>query len=744
MSVFRAAALAGILLAAVATAPADAYQRPGATTRLSVGYDGKQASDPVDGVIGLSSWQTAISADGRYVAYSSTAVNLVPGDVNNASDVFVYDRVTRRNEIVSVSSSGQRTVGECGSATPSISADGRYVAFSSCAANLVQGDTNLASDVFVHDRATRRTERVSVKANGGQAMQPVDGHGSGAPSISPDGRYVAFGSAASDLVPGDTNGFTEVFLKDRAGGAIQRVAVSSAGEQGNNSTGGVSVSAGGKFVAFGGYASNLVPDDTNNAHDVFVRDVAKRKTERISLRSGGVQGNSGGASGVAAAGGRAISADGRYVMFSSNANSLIPNDSNAAFDIFVWDRATKRAQRISVGSPGHQGESSSNLGSLSLDGRYVAFGSAANNLVPGDTGTEASDTVFVGLRPGDGDVFLYDTRFMTTEMLSVAPDGTEAKGHCTTAGGLLAAESAESFGGAVSADGQYVAFQSCATNLVPGDTNGTRDEFLRYRGPHVGTAAVAAKGGSAVTVSGWSTFTGAVLASAADNPADAPADAVMNGGEIVGGQLLYRAEAQDLFLELDLSQIPALGVTLTGLTAPGDPRVVYGLRFVANGVTYEVRVQRAGVNSADPLNAAMGLFTCTEVACTEVAALRGGYGTTGEQIVVSLPLTVIGNGGTALAEGGVLSSLRAYTAFGTYYGGPAQLLDELVLSTKPSVAVPAKTVTVTAGRTTVRATLTDGSWSASLPASLFRGPTNVTVRSCLGAECRATTTQVRL
>lgn len=743
MRVFRATTVTGILLAAVVTAPADAYQRPGATTRISMGYDGKQASDPVDAAIGLSSWQTAISGDGRYVAYTSTAVNLVPGDVNNLSDVFVYDRVTRRHEIVSVSSSGQRAV-QCGSANPSMSADGRYVAFSSCAPNLVQGDTNVASDVFVHDRATRRTERVSLSAAGRQTLLPADSHGSGAPSISPDGRYVAFTSAASDLVPGDTNGYQEVFLKDRATGAIQRVAVSSTGEQGNHSSGGASVSAGGRFVAFGSYSSNLVANDTNAAHDVFVRDVLGRKTERISLRSGGIQGNTSGASGVAAAGGRAISADGRYVMFSSNANSLVPSDSNGAFDIFLWDRQTRRAQRISVGSPGHQGDGSSNLGSLSLDGRYVAFGSAANNLVPGDTGTAATDTITVGPQPGDGDVFLYDTKFMTTEMLSVAPDGTEAKGHCTSAGGLLAADSAESFGAAVSTDGQYVAFQSCATNLVPGDTNGTRDEFLRYRGPHVGTAVVTAKGGSTVAVSGWSTFSGAVLATAADKPDDGAADPVLNGGEIIGGQVLYRAEAQDLFLKLDLKQIPAMGVTLSGLTPPGDPRVVYGFRFVANGVTYEVRVQRAGANSVDPLNAAMGLFTCTEVVCTEVAALRGGYGTTGEQVVVSIPLSAVSNGGKALAEGGVLSSLRAYTGFGTYYGGATQLLDELVLSTRPSVVVPAKSVTVTVGRTSVRATLTDGRYTANLPRSLFRGPTNVTVRSCLGAECRASTASVRV
>ena len=743
-SLRRAAVVAVATACVLPGAGQAAYQRPGQTVRI-LGYNG-QAQDPVEAAIGLSSWQNAISGDGRYLAFTSTATNLVPNDVNNAADVFVYDRVTRRVERASVSSDEVPAAGPCASSgSPSISASGRYVAFWSCAANLVPGDLNAATDIFVRDRVAGTTRMVSTKANGGQAMLPVTGHASGgAPSISPEGRYVSFGSQASDLVPGDTNDKSDVFLKDLETGAIQRVSVSSTGTQSNDSSVSSSVSADGRYVAFPSYGNTLVPDDTNNAIDVFVRDVRARKTERVSLRSGGLQGSASGASGLAATGGRAISADGRYVMVSSTSTTFVPNDSNGTFDIFVWDRKTKRMQRVSVGSDAHQADGSSSPGALSLDGRYVVTASSANDLTPGDTGLNGSDTVTVGRQPGDVDVYLYDTKFMTMEMLSVAPDGTEAKGLCGAAGNLLSSGSGESFGPTVSADGAWVGFQSCANNLAPGDTNGTRDEFLRHRGPHVGTAVVTTKGGSSVAVSGWSTFTGAVLTTATDPATDGAADDPLNGSELIGGRLLYRAEQQDLFLVLDLKQIPQLGVSLTGLTAPGDPRVVYGTRFTANGTTYEVRVQRAGANVADPLNAAMGLFECTEVVCTEVASLRGGYGTTGEQIAVSIPLSLMTRDGKALAEGGVLSSPRAFTGYGTYYGGATELLDQLILSKQASVTLPRKSVKVTARGVSRTVTPTNGRFSATLPRSAFRGLTAVVVTSCLGRECRSLTTAVRV
>ena len=192
----------------------------------------------------------AISSDGRYVTFQSDAASLVAGDTNGVTDVFVHDRLTGTTERVSVDSAGAQ--GNGASSVPSISADGRYVAFLSDATNLVAGDTNGVSDVFVHDRTTGATERASVSTGGTQS----DG-GCGYVAISPDGRFVAFGSLAANLVSGDTNGTGDVFLRDRTTGTTERVSVTTGGAQGNNFSGSPAVSADGRYVAFESRASNL-------------------------------------------------------------------------------------------------------------------------------------------------------------------------------------------------------------------------------------------------------------------------------------------------------------------------------------------------------------------------------------------------------------------------------------------------------------------------------------------------------
>ena len=256
---------------------------PGATSepitvRVSVDSAGGQADD--------SSILPAISADGRFVAFASKAGNLVPGDSNGTFDIFVHDRQTGATERVSVDSAGAQ--GNNNSAFPAISADGRFVAFVSEASNLVAGDTNGAenafagSDVFVHDRATGQTERMSVDSAGGQANNNFIE----STAISADGRFVAFVSAASNLVPGDTNGTLDVFVPDRHTGATERVSVDSAGGQANSpflAVGGLAISADGRLVAFDSLASNLVPGDTNGTLDVFVPDRHTGATERVSV-----------------------------------------------------------------------------------------------------------------------------------------------------------------------------------------------------------------------------------------------------------------------------------------------------------------------------------------------------------------------------------------------------------------------------------------------------------------------------
>ncbi|MBI4728411.1 MAG: PD40 domain-containing protein [Acidobacteria bacterium] len=321
----------------------------------------------------------------------------------------------------------------------SVSADGRYVAFASAASNLVPGDANGRADSFVRDLAGGTTERVSVSSSGAEGDW-----GSGWPSISADGHYVAFESIASNLVPGDTNGQWDIFVRDRAAGTTERASISSSGEEGNWHSFRPSVSTDGRYVAFMSWAYNLVPGDTNGRWDIFVRDRAGGTTERVSVSSSGAQGN-GNSSELS------ISANGRYVAFGSGASTLVPGDTNGGADIFVRDRAAGTTERVSVSSSGAEGDWGSGWPSVSADGRYVAFGSGASTLVPGDTN-------------GYDDVFVRDRAANTTERVSVSSSGAEGD-----------ADSSEA---SISADGRFIAFSSYASNLAPGDTNSASDIFL--------------------------------------------------------------------------------------------------------------------------------------------------------------------------------------------------------------------------------------------------------------------------
>jgi len=246
-------------------------RQTGATIRANVSTERYQA-------FGGASYYPSISADGRHVAFVSEATNLVPGDTNKFADIFVHDRVGRTTERVSVASGGAQAVGG-GATQSSISADGRYVAFASEATNLVPGDTNGLLDLFVHDRVERTTTRVNVATGGAQA---AGGH-SFYPSFSADGRFVAFVSDATNLVPKDTNNSWDIFVHDRVKGTTQRVSVASGGAQADAGSARPSISADGRYVAFESGAMNLLPDDTNNVVDVFVRDREASETTRVSM-----------------------------------------------------------------------------------------------------------------------------------------------------------------------------------------------------------------------------------------------------------------------------------------------------------------------------------------------------------------------------------------------------------------------------------------------------------------------------
>jgi Tol biopolymer transport system component len=400
-----------------------------------------------------SSFATGISAEGRYVAFSSDATTLVNGDTNGKRDAFVRDRLTGETARVSVSSTGEQS--DCSdpfgcSSAAGISANGRYVAIVSAAPDLVSGDTNGASDVFVHDRQTSETTRVSISGSGSQ------GNGaSGFAAISADGRYVAFSSSASNLVSRDTNGTGDVFVHDLRTGRTTRVNLDSHGRQTNR--GGDSwdptIGARGRYVAFTSNASNLVAHDTNSLPDVFVRDLRTGRTTRVSVNSRGKQ-----AAGDRTGNGSnapSISANGRYIAFHSAASNLVRGDTNRAFDIFVRDRTTRQTRRVSVSSRGRQANAESfGPPSISPDGRYVAFGSLATNLVAGD----ANDIT---------DVFVYDRRTGRVTIASRNTDGQQGNDGSANAVG------------AFSADDRYLAFSSWAGNLVDDDTNGGPDAFVR-------------------------------------------------------------------------------------------------------------------------------------------------------------------------------------------------------------------------------------------------------------------------
>ena len=400
-----------------------------------------------------ASFATGISANGRYVTLSSDATTLVAGDTNGKRDAFVHDRLTGETTRVSVSSTGAES--HCAdpfgcSSAVGISSDGRYVGIVSDASDLVPGDTNGTSDVFVHDRQTGGIVRVSVGTYGRQGNGP-----SGFATISADGRYVAFTSYASNLVARDTNRSGDVFVRDLKTSRTVRVSVNSRGRQAKSGTesSGPAISAHGRYVAFTSNAPNLVARDTNDLADVFVHDLRTGRTTRVSVSNRG--GQAGGDRTRNGSNAPSISAGGRYVAFHSAASNLVRGDTNRVFDIFVHDNRTKKTRRVSVSSRGREGNAESfGPPSISPDGRYVAFGSLATNLVAGDA-NDITDVFVNDLRTG---------RVFVASLNSAGEQGDDGSGNAV---------------GAFSRDDRYLAFSSWASNLVDGDTNGGPDAFVR-------------------------------------------------------------------------------------------------------------------------------------------------------------------------------------------------------------------------------------------------------------------------
>jgi Tol biopolymer transport system component len=431
-----------------------------------------------------------ITPDGRFVAFQSNATNLVYGPASGFSDIYVRDTCTGAPSgcvpsTVRVSVATDGTLANGNSRTPSISADGRYVAFDSSATNLISNDTNGTingvsgeADVFVRDTClgasascTPATVRVSLAIDGSQSNgDSVEA------SVDGSGRFVAFSSSGTNLVAGDSTTFADVFIRDTCAGVTSGctpsttiASLSTSGTQGNQPSGRPAATPDMRYIVFRSFATNLVSGDTNNAVDDFVRDTCigptgcSPSTIRATVANDGTQAND-----------RddldpRISADGRFVAFTSHATNLVSGDTNGLADVFVRDTCagvasgcTPSTTRVSVSASGAQANSGSEMPSISASGRLIAFSSLASNLIPG--GSSSPKTIFIR-----------DTCFgapsgcvPTTVLVPRGPDGSQDNGVSEFP--------------TLSGDGHWVVFLSNATNLVAGATSGRGQTYIAKTG----------------------------------------------------------------------------------------------------------------------------------------------------------------------------------------------------------------------------------------------------------------------
>lgn len=367
-----------------------------------------------------------------------------------------------------------------------ISADGRFVAFDSEATNLVLDDTNGVGDVFLRDLQLGTTVRVSVTATGEQANS-----GGGGPSVSADGRFVAFESGSTNFVEGDMNGFGDIYVKDMATGTVARASLTSTGGEPNNESMTVSISGDGRYVVFDSDADNLVPNDTNGVGDLFVRDMQLGTTTGVT-----VSGNAGGLDG-------SISLDGRFVVFNSRSTNFVPDDTNEVMDVFVYSIQTGQIVRASLNSSGVQGDHSSIEPSISGDGRYVTFSTSSNDFTTIET-YGYSHLYVRDMQIGSTTLASYQNGFAMigeSDSSEISANGRyiifsfDDKGDGmpdrwlyvhdivanTTA--VVVNRTSDYSGNAalptISADGSLFTFISNAGSFVADDTNGVRDIFVK-------------------------------------------------------------------------------------------------------------------------------------------------------------------------------------------------------------------------------------------------------------------------
>jgi hypothetical protein len=340
------------------------------------------------------STEASVSGDGRYVAFVSTSTDLVTGDTNGKADIFLRDRLNNTTTLISKNST-TGALGDAESFEPKVNNDGTYVVFASRASNLVTGDVADSTDVFRYNISNGAIELVSIKPNGG-----FPSGGSSEPSISADGRYVAFTSFGGNLGAFDDNSANDVFLRDMTMpgiGAVTLVSVKLGGNDqratGDKQSFDPQVSDDGKFVSFRSDATNLVSNDANGLRDTFVRDIDGGVTDLVSVNAAGTSGNMESQS-------NSISGDGTVVAFRSLATDLAPNDTNNAEDIFLRNLTSNTTTLLSINQNGTaSARGQSQFPWLSSDGGAAVFSSSATDLINGDA-NNTEDVFLRDLRNG--------------------------------------------------------------------------------------------------------------------------------------------------------------------------------------------------------------------------------------------------------------------------------------------------------------------------------------------------------
>ncbi|MGH2754149.1 MAG: hypothetical protein ACRDLB_06910 [Actinomycetota bacterium] len=618
----------------------------------------------------------SMSDNGRYVAFSSESGDLDSRDVNGGllSDIFLRDRKTRRTEIVSLSSSGSAPTPPVElplvgclewSLNPSVSSNGRFVAFASKDPTFAPQDVDeLLMDVFVRDRKKGRTELVSAARDVGGA----DSHsGLDDVMISANGRYVAFESYATTLTDDEVASPTcvatpflcplpQVYLYDRSTKMTSLVSRSTEGAAANARARLMSISDDGRYVVFDSAADNLSPNDRNvcvdlapSCDDAFVHDLKKGTTELVSISREGRAGDRASGQFSFEVRGQKITPDGRFVVFQSGATDLVPAGSNTfgSAGVFMRDRTTGRTERISVTSEGIPFVNGGGHTSISDRGRYVSFEAMWTG------SAQSTDEPYAQQCQG---TFLHDRRTGQTDLVRLE-----------VCGDYSYYENGASWGATMSGDASFVAFAT-PEQEIPEDQDDTWDVYVRdLRAMGLGADV----DGSSPTRSLRGDDVDLLpdgLARIRDPHGDVAVPGV--GGEIIAATVAHRPSLSDIFVRIDLDRLP--GLKAAGLGGPliGNPFVIYGITFGSKGVSYEVRIARTprlAVEGADP---AFGLFRCLRDACTKIASLKGGYGTVGEAVVAAVPLDAM-----SFEAGETIEDLEAFSAIGTYTTGAVRVLD---------------------------------------------------------------------